>query len=93
MTRVAVGIQYDGTGFRGWQTQRTGVRTVQSCLEQALTRVADHSVTLVCAGRTDTGVHGVAQVAHFDTTAVRSARAWVPVSYTHLDVYKRQLLP
>jgi tRNA pseudouridine38-40 synthase len=57
---------------------------VQSCLEQALTRVADHSVTLVCAGRTDTGVHGVAQVAHFDTTAVRSARAWVRGGNAHL---------
>jgi tRNA pseudouridine38-40 synthase len=75
--RVALGIQYDGSGFRGWQTQRPGVRTVQACLEQALAKVADHPVSLTCAGRTDAGVHGVGQVAHFDTAAVRSERSWV----------------
>lgn len=84
MMRVALGIQYDGAGFRGWQTQRTGVRTVQSSLEQALDKVADHPIKLVCAGRTDTGVHGVAQVAHFDTHAARSARAWVLGGNAHL---------
>lgn len=75
--RVALGVQYDGSAFRGWQTQRAGVRTVQGCLEQALTQVADHPVQLICAGRTDAGVHGAGQVVHFDTTALRSARAWV----------------
>jgi tRNA pseudouridine38-40 synthase len=75
--RVVLGIQYDGSGFRGWQTQRPGVRTVQACLEQALAKVADHPVSLTCAGRTDAGVHGVGQVAHFDTAAVRSERSWV----------------
>jgi tRNA pseudouridine38-40 synthase len=50
---------------------------VQSCLEQALTKVANHPVSLICAGRTDAGVHGIGQVVHFDTTAVRSERAWV----------------
>ncbi len=75
--RVALGVQYDGSAFRGWQTQQAGVRTVQSCLEQALTQVAHHPVRLICAGRTDAGVHGAGQVVHFDTTAVRSTRAWV----------------
>lgn len=75
--RVALGVQYDGTGFRGWQAQQPGVRTVQSCLEQALARIADRPVGLICAGRTDAGVHGVGQVLHFDTTAVRSERTWV----------------
>lgn len=75
--RVALGVQYDGSEFRGWQVQRPGVRTVQSCLERALTHVADHPVSLICAGRTDAGVHGIGQVTHFDTTAVRSARSWV----------------
>lgn len=74
--RIALGVEYDGTGFSGWQTQ-SGVRTVQSCLEEALTRVADHPVQVVCAGRTDAGVHGVGQVVHFDTSAVRSERSWV----------------
>lgn len=75
--RVALGVEYDGSGFRGWQAQRPEVRTLQFCLEQALTKVADHPVKLVCAGRTDAGVHGLGQVVHFDTTATRSARAWV----------------
>lgn len=75
--RITLGIEYDGAGFRGWQAQRPEVRTVQTCLEQALAAVADHPVRLVCAGRTDAGVHGVGQVAHFDTVAVRSERSWM----------------
>lgn len=82
--RVAVGVQYNGAGFQGWQAQRPGVRTVQAVLEQALARVADAPVRLVCAGRTDAGVHGVGQVAHFDTAAVRSARSWVLGGNAHL---------
>ena len=82
--RIALGVQYDGTGFCGWQAQQPGVRTVQSCLEQALAKVADHPVRLVCAGRTDAGVHSVGQVAHFDTTAVRSERSWVRGGNSHL---------
>ena len=82
--RVALGIEYDGSGFRGWQAQQSGTRTVQTTLEQALAKVADHPVRLVCAGRTDAGVHGVGQVAHFETTAVRSARSWVLGSNAHL---------
>ncbi len=82
--RVALGVQYDGSGFRGWQSQRLGTRTVQSCLEQALARVADHPVRVVCAGRTDAGVHGVGQVVHFETTAARSARSWVLGGNAHL---------
>ncbi len=84
--RVALGVQYDGFGFRGWQVQRPDVRTVQAVLEQALARVADHPVSLVCAGRTDAGVHGVGQVVHFDTTAVRSERAWVLGGNAHLPL-------
>lgn len=84
--RVAVGVQYDGSGFQGWQAQRSGARTVQAVLEQALTQVADHPIRLTCAGRTDAGVHGVGQVAHFDTTAVRSARSWVLGGNAHLPM-------
>lgn len=75
--RIALGVQYDGAEFRGWQAQRPGTRTVQACLERALSKVADHPVALVCAGRTDAGVHGVGQVVHFDATAARSPRSWV----------------
>ncbi|HAS51138.1 MAG TPA: tRNA pseudouridine(38-40) synthase TruA [Gammaproteobacteria bacterium] len=82
--RVALGVEYDGSGFRGWQAQQPGTRTVQTTLEQALAKVADHPVRLVCAGRTDAGVHGVGQVAHFETMAVRSARSWVLGGNAHL---------
>lgn len=84
--RVALGVQYDGSGFRGWQAQQPGTRTVQIALEKALSRVADHPVRVVCAGRTDAGAHGVGQVAHFETTAVRSERAWVLGGNAHLPL-------
>lgn len=84
--RIALGVEYDGAKFRGWQAQRSEVRTVQSCLEQALAVVADHPVRLICAGRTDTGVHGVGQVVHFDTTVVRSERSWVRGGNAHLPL-------
>jgi tRNA pseudouridine38-40 synthase len=76
--RIALGVQYDGAAFQGWQTQkRPSARTVQGCLQQALSQVAAQPIEVVCAGRTDAGVHGVGQVVHFDTSAVRSARSWV----------------
>lgn len=84
--RVALGVQYDGSGFRGWQAQQPGTRTVQAVLEQALSKVADHPVRVVCAGRTDAGVHGVGQVVHFETTAGRSERAWVLGGHAHLPL-------
>lgn len=74
--RIAAGVEYDGSDFCGWQSQR-GVRTVQECVEQAISRVADHPVRVVCAGRTDTGVHALGQVIHFDTRVERSMRSWV----------------
>jgi len=75
--RIALGIEYDGSRFHGWQAQQPGVRTVQTVLEAALAEVADHPVQVVCAGRTDTGVHGLGQVVHFDTQAARSERNWL----------------
>jgi tRNA pseudouridine38-40 synthase len=74
--RIALGIEYDGSDFHGWQTQ-DGVPSVQEALEQALSNVADHPVRVVVAGRTDTGVHALSQVAHFDTDARRDMRGWV----------------
>jgi tRNA pseudouridine38-40 synthase len=73
--RIALGIEYDGTAFRGWQAQ-PGSRTVQGVVEQAVSTVADHQVGVVCAGRTDSGVHAVGQVVHFDTRAERRPRSW-----------------
>jgi len=75
--RIALGIEYDGSEFCGWQLQKDAVRTVQGAVEQALSKVANHELRVTCAGRTDTGVHATEQVIHFDTDAVRDERAWV----------------
>lgn len=83
MTRIALGVEYAGDAFEGWQSQKHG-RTVQDCLEAALQRIAAEPVRLHCAGRTDTGVHATAQVVHFDTTARRPASAWVRGVNAHL---------
>lgn len=74
--RIALGIEYDGTDFLGWQRLSHGA-TVQGALEQALSLVANHPVAVTCAGRTDAGVHGRCQVVHFDTEAPRDMRGWV----------------
>ena len=81
--RVALGLEYDGTAFAGWQTQRS-MPAVQSLVEAALSPVADEPVNLICAGRTDAGVHACGQVCHFDTQARRSARGWVLGANTSL---------
>ncbi len=74
--RIALGIEYDGSRFLGWQTQPSG-GTVQDALEAALTGIADAPVNVTCAGRTDRGVHARGQVVHFDTVAERPDSAWV----------------
>ncbi len=74
--RIALGVEYDGAEFSGWQRQRHA-NTVQQAVETALSKVAAQPVTLVCAGRTDAGVHATAQVVHFDTDAERPMHAWL----------------
>lgn len=74
--RIALGLEYDGSRFLGWQTQPSG-QTVQDALERALSVIADGPVSVVCAGRTDRGVHGREQVVHFDTPTLRPLSAWV----------------
>ena len=76
MARIAVGLEYQGTRYAGWQSQQSA-DTVQVLAEAALSKVAAGAVNLVCAGRTDAGVHARGQVAHFDTAASRSMRAWM----------------
>jgi tRNA pseudouridine38-40 synthase len=76
MPRIAFGIEYDGTAYRGWQTQAHAV-SLQAEVERALSAVADHPVEVTAAGRTDAGVHATMQVAHFDTQADRSAHGWM----------------
>ena len=70
------GVEYDGSDYSGWQIQ-SHARSVQAEVEKALSRVADHPVATICAGRTDAGVHGIGQVVHYDSGATRDARAWL----------------
>lgn len=81
--RIALGIEYDGSAFAGWQSQAHH-RTVQDVLEAALSTVADSAVRTVCAGRTDAGVHALGQVVHFDTEVLRPEMAWVRGVNAHL---------
>jgi tRNA pseudouridine38-40 synthase len=74
--RIALGLQYDGTPWQGWQTQLHG-RTVQDVLETALAKFCQASVDTTCAGRTDSGVHALSQVVHFDTLINRENFSWV----------------
>jgi tRNA pseudouridine38-40 synthase len=83
MPRIAVGVEYDGSAFSGWQSQRH-LPTVQDHLQAALSRVANAPVQVVGAGRTDAGVHARGQVAHFDVEAERSLRSWVLGANTYL---------
>jgi tRNA pseudouridine38-40 synthase len=74
--RIALGVEYCGSGFSGWQTQPHG-NTVQDALETALRRIAGHPLRTLCAGRTDVGVHALMQVVHFDCPVERPISAWV----------------
>jgi tRNA pseudouridine38-40 synthase len=75
--RIALGIEYSGAAYRGWQRQIAGVPSIQEAVEKALSEVAAAPVHLECAGRTDAGVHACGQVVHFDTRAERPLKAWV----------------
>lgn len=73
--RVALAVEYDGQAYCGWQRQPHSV-SVQAALESALSEIANEPITVHCSGRTDTGVHAIAQIVHFDTSAVRKLTAW-----------------
>ncbi len=74
--RYAAIIEYDGAPFSGWQRQPEAP-SVQAAVETALSRVADQDIATVCAGRTDAGVHAMAQVVHFDSATGRTPRSWM----------------
>lgn len=76
LKRIALGIQYDGSSWSGWQTQPDG-RTVQDVLEAGLEKFTRHEIATVCAGRTDAGVHAIEQVVHFDTGISREVASWI----------------
>lgn len=82
-SRIALGIEYSGSAYNGWQRQ-PHAPSVQEQVERALSSVAAHDVTVICAGRTDTGVHATEQVVHFDSPAQRRTRAWVLGTNSHL---------
>ena len=75
--KVVLVVEYFGKNFHGWQIQKPGLRTVQSEVELALSQVANHQVRVFCSGRTDSGVHAVEQVIHFETNTIRTERAWL----------------
>ncbi len=81
--RIALGLEYDGSAFRGWQSQPGGA-TVQDALEGALEAIAGTPLRVVCAGRTDAGVHALSQVVHFDAPVDRPPSAWVRGVNAHL---------
>jgi tRNA pseudouridine38-40 synthase len=75
--KIALGVEYLGTHFHGWQIQKSGIRTVQLVVESALSMVANHPVRVFCSGRTDAGVHAKEQVIHFETNVIRENKAWL----------------
>jgi tRNA pseudouridine38-40 synthase len=75
--RIALGVEYDGSEYFGFQKQKTTNQTIQGLLETSASKVADHKVKTFCSGRTDAGVHAFMQVIHFDTDAIRSSREWL----------------
>jgi tRNA pseudouridine38-40 synthase len=81
--RIALGVEYDGRDFTGWQTQPAGTG-VQDAVEAALAAIAGTPVATVCAGRTDSGVHASGQVVHFDAPVARPLRAWMRGVNAHL---------
>ena len=81
--RIALAVRYDGSAYHGWQAQ-DGLATIQQAVEKAASVVANHPVSVVCAGRTDAGVHATGQVVHFDTHSDRDLRAWVFGVNSHL---------
>ncbi len=82
-SRIVLGVSYQGSAYHGWQSQ-TGLACIQTYLEQAISLVADHPILLICAGRTDKGVHALDQVVHFDTSSQRSQDAWLLGCNSHL---------
>ncbi|VFP79146.1 tRNA pseudouridine(38-40) synthase TruA [Buchnera aphidicola] len=74
--KFVFGVEYDGSMYYGWQKQRS-VLTLQECVESAFSKIANHQVDIVCAGRTDRGVHAIKQIAHFSTNTIRSNTVWL----------------
>ena len=70
-------MEYLGTNFHGWQLQKSGIRTVQQVVEEALSSIANEPIRVFCSGRTDAGVHAIEQIIHFETNVKREDKAWL----------------
>ena len=81
--RIVMGIEYDGTAYNGWQKQNVGIG-IQTIVEAAISKVANHEINTICAGRTDAGVHAKAQIIHFDTIIDRSIHSWLAGTNSNL---------
>ena len=77
MQRYALGVEYIGTSYKGWQKQKKTNLTIQEKVEESLSKVADEGVKTICSGRTDSGVHAAMQVIHFETSVTRLNKAWL----------------
>lgn len=86
MKKFALGVEYDGSFYHGWQRQKSE-STIQEEVEKALSIIANHKINVVCAGRTDAGVHSIGQVIHFSTNAVRKKSSWIIGANSHLSKY------
>ncbi len=75
--KLALGVEYLGTNFHGWQLQKSGIRTVQQVVEEALSSIANEPIRVFCSGRTDAGVHAIEQIIHFETNVKREDKAWL----------------
>jgi tRNA pseudouridine38-40 synthase len=84
--RFALGIEYDGSFYHGWQRQKK-VSSIQEEIERALSMIANHNINITCAGRTDAGVHSIGQVVHFSTTAIRKKSSWIIGTNSYLSQY------
>jgi len=91
MKRIILGIEYNGHLFSGWQYQNPQRRTIQSELQTALSKVANQTITVHCAGRTDAGVHALEQVVHFDTEVERPMKGWIEGTNCYLPAEIRVL--
>ncbi|WP_295164634.1 tRNA pseudouridine(38-40) synthase TruA [uncultured Buchnera sp.] len=82
--KFALGVEYNGSCYHGWQRQK-GFSTVQEEIENALSKIANHQINVVCSGRTDSGVHSIGQVIHFTSSSIRSDFSWTVGVNTHLS--------
>lgn len=92
--RYKLTIAYDGTDYQGFQTQKNGLG-IQQVLEETLSKIAKEAIEIVASGRTDKGVHALAQVCHFDTTNKMSPSSWLKALNTYLpnDIVALDIIP